>query len=179
MNHPDSFVQVYVKMAYTTNIINFRVYKNTNMKTFMNNIRNSIINHFNLNVNAYELVLHSSTTQTDRTDEEKDAFQPTHMNSPVSYYFPTNDDIAFYIRLIPTTISETIPDTTDTTPDATTDTTPIPIMFDSLHECRICLDSENQLSAYYVCGHLICNRCYESCMRHSVRCCPFCRSDLI
>jgi hypothetical protein len=165
------FAEVYVKISYTSIYETLYIYKNVSIEAFINDLKEKINAIMELSENTYELVLWSPTTQVNLRPEEKDAFNPNKPNHTAHYYFPTNDSIVFYIRLLNT-------DTTlITTPETTPPTTEI--IFDSLHECGICLSTENILSPHCIGGHLMCNTCYESCLRSSIHNCPFCRANLI
>jgi len=181
-HNSESYKRVYVKISYTTTSATFYIYKHITMETFITSIKYQIASIMGLRENTYELVLCATDTQPGIKDEEKDAFVLSEPLRTVSHYFPTNMDTAFYIRLLNTDDilpnTTQIPSSSSSSLSTATTTQIIPQvtdMFNSVHECGICFNTENALSAYYVCGHLVCNSCYTRWQRT----CPFCRSNTI
>lgn len=165
----ENYKRVYVKIAYTETSKIFYVNKNSSISTFIATIKDKITASLNLEENIYDLVLYQPIMRA----EETAAFIPRYPNNEVCYYFPTNAEVLFYIRLLNTDdITTPAPETV-----AFPETTSVPDeIFASLNECAICLNIPPQLSTHYVCGHTMCNTCYENCIRASIRGCPFCRS---
>jgi hypothetical protein len=188
----DDFIEVYVKVVYTSITGKYKINKNSNIDKFIKSIQKEIYLQHGLDTSMYELILHSVESQPGIKDEEKNAFHPEHPDYLVNYYFNDTKFVAFYLRYLnddDTTqiqlqgvggaisgrrrISETPVVggggivTTRTINDD-----------DAQDECIVCFDTEPALLTSYGCRHLICRGCFRECLRNNICNCPVCRRAL-
>jgi hypothetical protein len=158
-------VEVYFKLARTTQTRMYMLYPNWTISDFKNIIKSRIYQDFN--VMQHELV-ETGQYMPGVDSEDMPALQTTH-ETLVSKYGPRLE-ISFYIRPIYQNITPTpiIPNNTTAIIQAT-----------STHTCSMpfCGERITANSQYFDCPHPFCDTCIAGCVQTGHSRCPCCRHE--
>lgn len=167
-------IEVYFKLAWTTQTKMYMLDPNWTISNFKNIIKTKILTDFN--VMQYELV-DTMQRQIEGVDsEDMPALQSTN-ETLVSKYGPRLE-VAFYIRPLPSIIN-VIP---ILYPEITTvPFTPAVLITRTIAEnetCQLCHEpnqSNQRPTQYFGCSHVFCDECIAGCVENNHSLCPCCR----
>lgn len=188
----DDFIEVYVKVVYTSITGQYKINKNSSIDKFIKSIQKQIYLQYSLDTSMYELVAHSVESQPGVKDEEKNAFHPEHPDNLVNYYFNDTKFVAFYLRYLNDDESTQIQlegvGGAISTRRRISETHVVgggsPILpqmtqiEDEVDKCIVCFEPDPVLLTSYGCRHLICRGCFRECLRNNICNCPCCRRAL-
>ena len=163
-------VYVYLKFSYQIITHNIVLFRNSSMQQMVQQIREKINEKFGIEEHEYELVECGQTTPQGVPSEEAPALIIEERT--IGERFNDQNNIAFYIRLIPPTEFAEVLTRFEQIPSASASASALeedpPI-------CVICQETNPTLTTYFGCSHPVCDDCCSGCIQADIEHCAICR----